>query len=114
MTESADPVPVAPDPPRRASRLPSLAGPTIFIALVLIATAIGVAQRGAPGDLGVSHGPARIALVGSDGSLSVVDPSGQAAILDSGPSVSFGFPAWSPDGRSIAAIGTRSNVSRIS
>ena len=44
-----------------------------------------------------------IALVGSDGSLSIVDAQGGSTVLSSADS-SGAFPAWSPDGKHIAAV----------
>jgi TolB protein len=46
-----------------------------------------------------------MAVVGNDGSLSLVDASGRSIGL-SAPDTMIGFPAWSPDGTRIAAIKT--------
>jgi len=49
-----------------------------------------------------------MAVVGNDGSLSLVDASGRSIGL-SAPETMIGFPAWSPDGTRIAAIKTGSD-----
>jgi hypothetical protein len=45
-----------------------------------------------------------IAVLGDDGSLSVVEPGGRAVLLSDAAEGVFGFPAWSPDGSQIAAV----------
>jgi TolB protein len=45
-----------------------------------------------------------IAVLGRDGSLSVVDPAGRAVLLSDAAEGVFGFPAWSPDGSQVAAV----------
>ena len=45
-----------------------------------------------------------IAVVGNDGSLSVVDAAGRSVGLAGASDAALGFPAWSPDGSRIAAI----------
>jgi TolB protein len=45
-----------------------------------------------------------IAVLGLDGSLSLVDASGRAVVLADGADGTFQFPAWSPDGTRIASI----------
>lgn len=47
----------------------------------------------------------RLAVVDSAGALTVVDRQGGAVVPYSVPGVTFVFPAWSPDGSHIAAIG---------
>ncbi len=49
---------------------------------------------------------ARIAVVDSDGALSSMDADGGSIVRYTAPGVTFQFPAWSPDGTRIAAIGT--------
>lgn len=113
MTETNQSVEGVPGPPAGRSRMADVAGPVIAIALVLAVVAVGVLTRG-PASRPAPAGPARIAVVGTDGTLSVVDRTGTSTVMDAGPSVIFGFPAWSPDGRSVATIASRSEVSRIS
>ena len=45
-----------------------------------------------------------VAVVGNDGSLSLVDPAGHTVILAPPGDATFAFPAWSPDGTRLAAI----------
>ncbi len=72
-----------------------------------------VVQSGPP----PSHGPivsvpagrklaakGEIVVLGTDGSLTVVEASGKQHTLDAGGNTSFLFPAWSPDGSRIAGI----------
>ena len=48
----------------------------------------------------------RIAFIDPDGRLGTVAPDGADTRLLSGTGWRFQFPAWSPDGRQIAAIGS--------
>ena len=56
-------------------------------------------------------GPAvnRIVIVKSDGQVETLSPTGQdrRVLTREGSSVFFQFPAWSPDGRRLAVIGSR-------
>jgi WD40-like Beta Propeller Repeat len=45
-----------------------------------------------------------IALGREDGSLALVDARGAATLLADASGGSYGFPAWSPDGRTVASI----------
>jgi TolB protein len=45
-----------------------------------------------------------IAVVGNDGSLSLVDAAGRSTVLSPPGEAVLGFPVWSPDGTRIAAI----------
>lgn len=67
------------------------------------------ASGGLPASTTVPGGPfassGSMAIVGNDGSLSLVDASGRSIGL-SAPDTMIGFPAWSPDGTRIAAIKT--------
>ncbi len=51
-------------------------------------------------------GAGTIALAHADGSLSLVDAHGASTPLVDASTGTYGFPAWSPDGRLIAAIRT--------
>ncbi len=48
--------------------------------------------------------PAAVAVVGPGGPISIVSRTGHVRLLSDQGGVSFGFPAWSPDGSRIAAI----------
>jgi TolB protein len=45
-----------------------------------------------------------VAVVGNDGSLSLVDVRGHTIVLAPAGEATFAFPAWSPDGSRLAAI----------
>ena len=45
-----------------------------------------------------------IAVVGNDGSLSLLDATGRLTVLSPPGDTTVGFPVWSPDGSQIAAI----------
>jgi WD40 repeat protein len=70
--------------------------------------------RGTPSTVPAGSTTGSIAVVGRDGSLSLVDPSRQSAVLSDAAGVSFGFPTWSPDGSRVAAVGYRGTEASIS
>ena len=92
----------------------------IAVTLILVAALVTLAAiegsgfiiRGDRGN-GVDPGPvlpsapmaARLAAVDSAGSLTTMDGSGASVTAYAVPGVAFQFPAWSPDGTRIAAIG---------
>ena len=49
-----------------------------------------------------------MAVVGNDGSLSLIDATGRSVVLATSADATFAFPVWSPDGSRIAAIRTGS------
>lgn len=51
----------------------------------------------------------RIAFVTPEGQLATIAPDGEDQRVLTGPGRSFQFPAWSPDGSAIAAIGSDRN-----
>ena len=53
----------------------------------------------------------RIVIVNAEGQVETLSPTGQdrRVLTSEGRSVFFQFPAWSPDGRRLAVIGTRLN-----
>ena len=63
----------------------------------------------APGSVGAP----RLAVVGSDGRLSTMDEFGANVVAYSSPGSRYGMPAWSPDGRSIAALATTDHDAAI-
>src|SRR5438034_2564664 len=52
------------------------------------------------------HGAARLAYVGNDGSLNVMDAARNKFIHYASSGVSYQFPAWSPDATRLAVIRT--------
>lgn len=53
--------------------------------------------------------PGRLVVVDAEGGLAVMNGSGASRVALAAPGVGFQFPAWSPDGSRIAAIGTRAD-----
>ena len=104
-----DELPVAgPGPGRRRLR--------IAITLALVAALVvlaglegsGIIIRTDPQIEATPNAPAsaRIAVVDAAGGLSSMDADGGSIVRYPAPGVTFQFPAWSPDGTQIAAIGT--------
>jgi WD40-like Beta Propeller Repeat len=53
--------------------------------------------------------PALIASVDDNGVLWTMDDGGGSRVTYPAPGVTFGFPAWSPDGRRVAVVGLDAN-----
>jgi len=66
-------------------------------------------RQAAPSAGGVN----RIVVVSEDGSLRTLNPDGTGRRLYHLSDLSFRFPAWSPDGASIAAIGSNTSESGV-
>ena len=66
-------------------------------------------RQAAPSAGGVN----RIVVVSEDGSLRTLNPDGTGRRLYHLSDLSFRFPAWSPDGASIAAIGSNAGESGV-
>lgn len=109
-TRTDDPVPRAltdssPSSRRRRSRIAAIGG-----LLVVAIIAVAAWQAGRP--TAVSPSAPRsgtglaplIAMVDTAGALVTVDLAGRRTPLAAGPGITTGFPAWSPDGRRVAAI----------
>ena len=98
------------EPIRAAER--QVRHPRLAAGLTLAAAAIvaAVAQLGG----GIAAGPvaspeplpARIAVVWAHGAFSTIDDRGQSQVPHPVDGVGFQFPAWSPDGLHVAAVGT--------
>jgi TolB protein len=73
----------------------------------LPATPTPTASQPAAGPMG-SFGPiassGAIALLGEDGSLSIVDPGGRSVLLSDTGVQALGLPTWSPDGSRLAVV----------
>ena len=101
------PVTVTPADTTSAGRQPTLAPATLVAAL---STPLPATEQPAPV---AAAEPAvnRIVIVNAEGQVETLSPTGQErrVLTSEGQSVFFQFPAWSPDGRRLAVIGTRLN-----
>ena len=88
-----------------ADRQPTLAPATLVAALP---TPLPATEQPTPA---TAAEPAinRIVIVNAEGQVETLSPTGQdrRVLTSEGQSVFFQFPAWSPDGRRLAVIGTR-------
>jgi hypothetical protein len=97
------------EPPDAPSRLRR--GLTIVVALTVVASMVLLlAQDGrrptpTPRETPGSTSSARIAVVEADGRLVSVDEAGGSRFGHDASGVQFLFPAWSPDGSRLAAVG---------
>jgi len=100
------PGPAGPSAARRTRAILGLALAAVAVAVL----AVVVGNRPAGSTATASPGAARpvgsplIALVDGSGALVTVDGNGASTVLGSGSGVSYGFPAWSPDGSRVAAV----------
>ena len=107
----------APDEPRAGGRLRRRFQVAVTVTLVAALVALAAVEgggylvRGDGVDSTKAQPPAvpRIAAVDSAGALTTMDGRGGSVVEHSVPGVSFQFPAWSPDGSRIAALGQGSN-----
>jgi TolB protein len=93
-----------PSPARR--RLRAAVALTLVVAIVIFG-ALGGARLGRVADDAprpAAH-PSRLAAIDASGALATTDAGGGTVIPYSVPGVRFEFPAWSPDGTQVAAIG---------
>lgn len=105
--EAFEPQPVA---PTRGDRLRRRIQVAVIVVLVASLVVFAVAQSGGLAALGVlgddaDAGP-RLAVVDAAGTLTWMDRLGGSPTSYAEPGVVFQFPAWSPDGTRIAAVGT--------
>ena len=119
--EYDDQGPMAPDPPGRVRR-----GLTIALLITLIVSMVYLAFVSGRGVVPIepvvpprsSAQPAdvrtsRLAIVDSRGRLTTTDATGGSVFTYGKPGIAFSFPAWSPDGSRIAAVGESAGESAI-
>jgi TolB protein len=95
-----------PTPPRSRRRLQVAVAITLLAAVaVLAAVQVSGLARILDGGSSEPNAPPRIAVVGADGALATVDDHGGSVVSHPVNGVTFQFPAWSPDGSRVAAIG---------
>lgn len=121
-TDQAEPLPLGPSRARQvvlAVVASILVVSMVFLAFVSGRGAVAPPTRQQQPDMSLPVGIAgpsvaapvrpvglRLAVVGSDGSLSTMDEFGANVVTLSSPGSRYGLPAWSPDGRSIATVAT--------
>ncbi|HEU5205175.1 MAG TPA: hypothetical protein VFU17_12845 [Candidatus Limnocylindrales bacterium] len=102
------PVPVLePVLPRRPRRI-GLVALSLALTLVGLTAVWGVFALARPAPTTMS--PLRLVVVETDGAVTTTDPFGTARHTFDSPGVRYQFPAWSPDGTQIAAIGRLDNT----
>lgn len=102
--DSADP------PPPRSRRRLQIAVVLTLVAAIAVLAALQVSGRlGTIARSPIAAAPTRIAVVDAAGALSTMDVLGGNVVPHPLAGVSFAFPAWSPDGTRIAAIGGSTN-----
>ena len=116
-----DPGPPIPTPVSRVRR-----ALTVAVVLTLVAAMVALAfvsGRGvvttpppeppAATSATLTTGASRLAVVGADGDLSTTDALGGSLVRYGGAGIRFSFPAWSPDGTRIAAVGEDQGEARV-
>ncbi len=98
-----------PTPPRSRRRLRIAVALTLVAAIGLLAALQVSGLLGTIGRSSSAPAPTRIAVVDAAGALSTMDVQGGNIVAHPLEGVSFVFPAWSPDGTRIAAIGGTTN-----
>jgi TolB protein len=103
-----EPVPVLePVLPRRPRRI-GLAAVAVALVLIGVTASWGVFVLARPAATAMS--PLRLVVVERDGGVTTIDASGTGRhAFDSG-GMRYQFPAWSPDGTQVAAIGRLDNL----
>ena len=116
-----EPGPPVPTPVSRVRR-----GLTVAVVLTLVAAMVALAfvsgrglvtppapEAPSPTIATVTTGASRIAVVGADGSLSTTDALGGSPVHYGEAGIRFSFPAWSPDGTRIAALGEGQDAAAV-
>lgn len=87
-------------------RLRAAVALTLVAAIVVFGALGGARLGGIPsGNPSPAQRPARLVAVDANGGLATMDGVGGTVVPYPAPGVEFQFPAWSPDGTHIAAIG---------
>jgi WD40 repeat protein len=94
-----------PPPPRSRRRLQIAVALTLVAAIGLLAALQVSGLLGSVARAPTATAPTRIAVVDAAGALSTMDVLGGNVVPHPLTGVKFAFPAWSPDGTRIAAIG---------
>jgi TolB protein len=114
--EAFEPAPDEPDQGGTFRRRLQIAIVLILVASLVILAAVeggGYIIRG-DDEPPAPSGPApRLAMVDAAGALVWVDEAGQSPVAYAIPGLAFQFPAWSPDGSRIAAIGSTAGATGV-
>jgi TolB protein len=103
-----EPVPVLePVLPRRPRQI-GVAAAALAVALVGVTAVWGVFVLARPAP--VTDPPLRLVVVETDGGVTTTDGFGTTRHALHGSEVRYQFPAWSPDGTKVAAIGRLDNI----
>jgi TolB protein len=86
-------------------RLRNAVALALVVSIVALATLEGGGLLRVQGEVPASPSAGRIAVVDANGALVSMDGRGGSLVSYVAPGVAFQFPAWSPDGSRIAAIG---------
>jgi TolB protein len=87
-------------------RLRAAVALTLVAAIVVFGALGGARLAGIPsGNLSPTPRPARLVALDASGGLATMDGEGGTVVPYPAPGVEFQFPAWSPDGTHVAAIG---------
>lgn len=97
--------PTQPTAPSRSRRRLRVAVALTLVAAVAVIGGLQVSGLMAPRGATVQALPSRIAVVDANGALATMDDHGGSLFAHPVVGASFQFPAWSPDGTRIAAIG---------
>ena len=103
----------SPAPPRSRRRLRVAVGLTLLAAAFVLAaiqiSGLATMVSQAPS----APLPARLAIVDANGALSTMDGRGGSVVAHPVAGARFEFPAWSPDGRRVGAIGNTGDAGGI-